>query len=334
MNALTTSAANTGLFTDLYELTMAAGYWKAGLAEREAVFQLFFRQHPFGGGYTIAGGLADAIKHLQRLRFGDPEREYLASLKGGGDRPLFEGGFLDHLGQLRFTGDVAAVPEGTVVFPQEPLVRVQGPLLQAQIVETMLLQTINFQSLLATKAARICQAADGDPVIEFGLRRAQGGDGALAAARAAYIGGCAGTSNVLAARRLGIPVKGTHAHSFVMAFPSELEAFDAYVHAMPDNSILLVDTYDTLEGVCHAVTTGRRLRARGHELAGIRLDSGELGRLSIEARRMLDEAGFPEAVIVASNDLDEHQIARLKAQGARIAQEMPGPGMHVRLSAV
>jgi nicotinate phosphoribosyltransferase len=249
------------------------------------------------------------------------------------------------LRELELSCDVAAVPEGTVVFPHEPLVRVTGPLLQAQLVETMLLNVLGFQSLVATKAARICHAARPDPVLEFGLRRAQGINGALAASRAAYVGGCTATSNVLAGKLYGIPVRGTHAHSWVMAFADELESFNAYASAMPNNCVLLVDTYDTRTGVLHAIEVGRRLRQRGHELAGIRLDSGDLAALSIDARRRLDEAGLVDTAIVASNDLDEHAIAELKQRGARInvwgvgtrlvtAHDQPALGVVYKLTAV
>lgn len=306
------------LLTDLYQLTMAYGYWKAGTHGREAVFHLFFRKAPFGSGYTIAAGLSDAIAWLREFRFAEDDLAYLSGLEGNDGRPLFEVGFIDYLRELEFTCDVDAIPEGTVVFPHEPLLRIRGPILQGQLAETALLNMINFQTLIATKAARICGAAQGEPVLEFGLRRAQGIDGALAASRAAYIGGCAATSNVLAGRLMGIPVKGTHAHSWVMSFDDEPEAFRAYAEAMPNNCVFLVDTYDTLEGVRHAIKEGRRLRERGHEMAGIRLDSGDLAYLSIKARQMLDEAGFPDAVIVASNDLDENIIASLKQQGAKI----------------
>ena len=306
------------LLTDLYQLTMAYGYWKAGAADREAVFHLTFRRPPFGGGYAIAAGIEPAIDYLERFRFDDADLAYLATLRDGAGRPLFEPGFLDHLGAARFTCRVDAVPEGSVVFAHEPLVRVQGPVLLAQLVETPLLNLINFQTLIATKAARVCQAAKGRPVLEFGLRRAQGPDGGLAASRAAYLGGCAATSNVLAGRLLGVPVRGTHAHSWVMFHDGEREAFEAYARAMPGNCTFLVDTYDTLDGVRNAIAVGRDLRARGHELAGIRLDSGDLAHLSIEARRLLDDAGFPAARIVASNDLDEHLITSLEEQGARI----------------
>jgi nicotinate phosphoribosyltransferase len=319
MNA--TSVQPTGasaLLTDLYQLTMAHGYWKAGKPDQHAVFHLFFRKNPFQGGFTLTAGLADAVSYLRGYRFEESDLTYLAVLKGHDGKPLFEAAFLEYLRQLRFTCDVDAMPEGTVAFPHQPLLRIQGPILQAQLVETALLNIINFQSLIATKAARVCLAAQGDPVVEFGLRRAQGVDGAITASRAAYIGGCTGTSNVLAGKLFGIPVKGTHAHSWVLSFDSELEAFDAYAEAMPNNCVFLVDTFNTLEGVRRAVEVGKRLRERGHELAGIRLDSGDLAYLSIEARKILDAGGFPRAMIVASNDLDEHLIASLKQQGAKI----------------
>lgn len=306
------------LLTDFYEVTMAYGYWKAGRTDLEAVFTYSFRQHPFHGGYTVSCGLENAVDFLRNFRYDDADLAYLAGLRGQNDRPLFEEAFLEYLRELRFTCDVDAVPEGTVVFPHEPLLRVSGPIVQAQILETPLLTILNFQTLIATKAARVCSAARGEPVIEFGLRRAQGIDGGLSATRAAYVGGCASTSNMLAGRLLGIPVRGTHAHSWVMSFESELESFQAYARAMPSNCVFLVDTYDTLEGVRRAVQVGHWLRANGHELAGVRLDSGDLAYFSIEARRILDEAGFPKAAIVASNELDEHIIDSLKEQGAMV----------------
>lgn len=306
------------LLTDLYQLTMAAAYWKCGRAEREAVFHLFFRKLPFGGGYAIAAGLGDVITWLQNFRFEAGDLTYLATLTAQDGTPLFEPAFLDYLGTLRMTCDVDAIREGTIVFPHEPLVRIKGPIVQGQLFETALLNVINFQTLIATKAARVCHATKGEPVMEFGLRRAQGPEGAIMASRAAYIGGCASTSNVLAGRRLGIPVRGTHAHSWVMSFDTELEAFRHYAQAMPHNCTFLVDTYDTLDGVRHAIAAGRELRESGHSLAGIRLDSGDLAWLSIEARRLLDEAGFESAAIVASNDLDEQLIESLKQQGAAI----------------
>ncbi len=312
------SATASALLTDLYQVTMAYGYWKTGKAEQEAVFHLFFRKNAFEGGFTLASGLEDCIRYLTHFRFEDSDLAHLASLKGNDDKPLFEPAFLEYLQGLRLNLDVFAVPEGTVVFPQEPLLRVQGSILQAQLVETALLNFINFQSLIATKAARICLAAGSDPVIEFGLRRAQGIDGAFTASRAAYVGGCAGTSNVLASKLMGIPLKGTHAHSWVMAFEEETDAFAAYAEAMPNNCIFLVDTYETLEGVRRAIEAGKRLREKGHRMVGVRLDSGDFAYLSIEARKLLDAGGFPEAVILASNDLDEYLITSLKQQGARI----------------
>lgn len=306
------------LLTDLYQLTMAYGYWKAGEQDTEAVFHLFFRKQPFAGGFTVACGLHTAAELLRRFRFEESDLAYLATLEGNDGEPLFERAFLEYLGRMRLTVDIDAVPEGTIVFPHEPLVRVKGPLIQCQLLETALLNIINFQTLIATKAARVVLAAQGEPVLEFGLRRAQGIDGGVSAARAAYVGGAAATSNVLAGKLYGIPVKGTHAHSWIMCFDSELEAFEAYAHAMPNNCVFLVDTYDTIEGVRRAIKVGQALRARGHELVGVRLDSGDLAYLSVEARRLLDEAGFEDAQIVASNSLDEHIITSLKAQGAKI----------------
>ncbi|MCE5252125.1 nicotinate phosphoribosyltransferase [bacterium] len=307
------------LLTDLYELTMAYGYWKTGVETKEAVFSLFFRELPFGGGYCIACGLELLCSVFESFRFGDDDCAYLRTLRGSDGLRMFDDRFIEYLSALRLTCDVDAIPEGTVVFPHEPLVRVSGPLLQCQIVESIVLNIVNFQTLIATKAARICQAAQGESVLEFGLRRAQGFDGALAASRASYIGGCAGTSNVLAGKLFGIPVKGTHAHSWVMSFDDELESFHAYARAMPNNCIFLVDTYDTLDGVRNAVEAGKWLRSHGHSMAGIRLDSGDFVSLSREARKILDSAGFTDAVIVGSNELDEYRISELKKQGARIA---------------
>lgn len=310
------------LLTDLYQLTMGCGYWRAGIAERRACFHLFFRQAPFDGAYAVTAGLADALDYVEGIAFDAGAREYLGSLRGPDGVALFPPEFLRYLGDLRCTLDVDAMPEGTVAFAHEPLLRIEGPLLQVQLVETALLNMINFQTLIATKAARVCREARGpngpEPVLEFGLRRAQGVDGAISASRAAFVGGCSATSNVLAGRRFGIPVQGTHAHSWVMAFDTEPEAFARYADSFPGASVFLVDTYDTLEGVRHAIEAGRALRERGHEMVGVRLDSGDLAELSIAARRMLDEAGFPDAAVVASNDLDEHRIAELKKRGARI----------------
>jgi nicotinate phosphoribosyltransferase len=309
---------NLSLLTDLYQLTMAQGYWKSGKAEDEATFNLFFRKNPFKGGFTVACGLSYVIDFLNQFGFTQEDIEYLATLKGNDDEKLFEKGFLDYLADLKFDCDVDAIPEGTLVFPHEPLVRIQGSVIQCQLIETPLLNIVNFQTLIATKAMRISLAAGDEPVLEFGLRRAQGIDGSLTASRAAYIGGCAASSNVLAGRLFGIPVKGTHAHSWIMSFDSEAEAFEAYAQAMPNNCVFLVDTYDTIEGVKEAIRAAQRLRKKGHEMIGIRLDSGDLAYLSIEARKLLDAAGFEKASIVASNDLDEYLINSLHQQGAKV----------------
>jgi nicotinate phosphoribosyltransferase len=306
------------LLTDLYQLTMAYGYWKSGHGEREAVFHVTFRRPPFGGGYAIAAGTAPAVAFLERLRFSEADVDYLATLTDPAGARMFPADFLAYLRAMKFTCAVDVVPEGHLVFAHEPIVRVRGPIIQAQLVETALLTIINFQTLIATKAARVVMAARDAPVLEFGLRRAQGIDGGVAASRAAYIGGCAATSNLLAGRLLGIPVKGTHAHSYVMFHRDEVAAFRDYARAMPGNCTFLVDTYDTLAGVAHAIEVGRELRAAGHELLGVRLDSGDLAYLSIEARKLLDAAGFSRAQIFASNDLDETLIASLYEQGAQI----------------
>ncbi|GEO06866.1 nicotinate phosphoribosyltransferase [Adhaeribacter aerolatus] len=311
-------ATSLALFTDMYQLTMAQAYWKKGMAEQEAVFHLYFRKHPFNGGYTVCAGLADAIDYLKEFRFSPDDIAYLGSLKGSQQQPLFETEFLAYLQNLTFTCQVDAIPEGTVVFPNEPLLRIQGPILQCQLLETPLLTIINFQTLIATKAARLVDAAQGDRIIEFGMRRAQGPDGALSAARAAFIGGIGATSNLLAGRYFDIPVKGTHAHSWVMSFPEEQDAFAAYAEVFPHDSVFLVDTYNTLQGIKKAIMVAKQLREKGAELLGIRLDSGDLAYLSKEGRRMLDEAGLPEVSILASNDLDEYLIQSLKLQGARI----------------
>lgn len=307
------------LLTDLYQLTMAQGYWKIGADRKEAVFHLFFRRAPFRGAYALACGLTPAIEMLERFAFSSDDTAYLATLVGNDGKRLFDPGFLEMLTTLRLECNVHAVREGTVMFPHEPLLRVTGPLLQCQLLETALLNIVNFQTLIATKASRICRAAQGEPVLEFGLRRAHGVDGGISASRAAFIGGCAATSNVLAGKLFDIPVKGTHAHSWVMSFDDELEAFEAYARAMPNNCVFLVDTYDTRRGVERAVEVGRWLRSKGHEMVGIRLDSGDLTALSIDARRILDAGSFPDAAIVASNDLDEHSITELKESGATIA---------------
>ena len=310
--------SSLALLADFYELTMAYGYWKSGVGDTEAVFHLHFRENPFKGGFTVVCGLEQVIDHMERFRFDQSDVDYLGTLEVRDGKRMFDTGFLDYLKDLEFTCDLDAIPEGSIVFPHEPLVRVKGPLIQCQIIESAILNAINFQSLIATKAARVCSAARGDPVLEFGLRRAQGIDGALSASRAAYIGGCAATSNTLAGKVFGIPVSGTHAHSWVMAFDNELEAFKALAKAMPDNCVLLVDTYDSLAGVKNAIETGAWLRKNGGELYGIRIDSGDLAYLSRRARAMLDKAGFRKTRIFASNELDEHIITSLTEQDAKI----------------
>ncbi|HGY92630.1 MAG TPA: nicotinate phosphoribosyltransferase [Planctomycetes bacterium] len=306
------------LRTDLYELTMAEGYWSEGMSGRRAVFYLFFRRNPFDGGFAVAAGIEPALDFIENLRFDASSLEYLASLRGSDGRPLFRDGFLAHLAEFEPNVDVHAVPEGTVVFPQEPILRVEGPILACQILETLLLNAVNFATLIATKAARIVGAAGERPVIEFGLRRAQGPDGGLSASRAAYIGGAAATSNLEAGRRWGIPVRGTQAHSWIMAHGDERVAFQAWAHALPGAAVFLVDTYDSLTGVRHAIEAGRRLRKGGGDLAGIRLDSGDLAWLATQARKLLDESGFENTRIIASNDLDEETITSLVDQEAPI----------------
>lgn len=309
---------NNPLLTDLYQLTMAAAYHASGRAEQQAAFHLFFRHLPFKGGYVIAAGLGSAVEWLEGFHFENDDLEFLGTLRDSENAPLFISEFLAYLKNLRLSVTIDALPEGSLVFPHQPILRVTGSILQCQLLETALLNIINFQTLIATKTARVCQAAQGEPVLEMGLRRAQGPDGALAASRAAYIGGCAATSNVLAGKIYGIPLKGTHAHSWVMSFETELEAFEQYATALPGNCTFLVDTYDTLDGVRNAVKMGIKLCKSGHRLLGIRLDSGDLAWLSQQARIILDEAGFPETAIVGTNDLDEYLIESLKLQGAKI----------------
>jgi len=306
------------LLTDLYQITMARGYLEAGVGGRPACFDLYFRTLPFGGGYAVAAGLEQVLTFLENFRFKNDDLEYLASLTAGDGERLFPDTFLEYLRNLHLQVTVEAVPEGTVVFPFQPLAKVTGPILQCQLIETPLLNIINFQTLIATKAARVCQAARGRPVLEFGLRRAQGVDGSLSAARAAFIGGCTGTSNVLAGKLFGIPVRGTHSHSWVLCFESELESFRRFAQTFPSAAVLLVDTYRTEDGVAHAVQIGIELRKQGYTLAGIRLDSGDLLALSRRARTMLDEAGLNDTRILASGDLDEFEIDRLLSAGAPI----------------
>lgn len=309
--------SSLSLLTDFYQLTMAYAYWKAGLDQHEAVFHLFFRRPPFNGGFAIAAGLEAAVEYIQNYKVDKDDIEYLRSLS------LFSEDFFEYLTHLKLSCDIDAIPEGTVVFPYEPLLRVKGPLLQCQLLESPLLNLINFPTLIATKAARVCIAAEGDPVFEFGLRRAQGINGALTASRSSFIGGCDATSNTLAGKMYGIPVRGTHSHSWVMAFNSELEAFQTYANCLPQQGVFLVDTYNTLEGVKKAIQVG----LEGKPLHGVRLDSGDLAFLSIEARKLLDSAGFVDCKIIASNELDETIISDLKRQGAKI--DIWGVGTHL-----
>lgn len=315
---------NLTLLTDLYELTMMQGYFKNKEQNQTVIFDAFYRTNPMDGGYAISCGLEQVIDYIQNLHFSDEDIAYLAGLG------IFDKDFLDYLHDFRFTGDIYAIPEGTVMFPREPMIKVIAPIMQAQLVETAILNILNHQSLIATKASRVCYAAKGDGIMEFGLRRAQGPDAGTYGARAAVIGGCIGTSNVLCGQLFDVPVKGTHAHSWIMSFPDEYTAFKTYADMYPDACILLVDTYDTLKsGVPNAIRVFTEMRQAGIPLTfyGIRLDSGDLAYLSKKARKMLDDAGFPDAVISASNDLDEYLIDSLKTQGAAITSW--GVGTHL-----
>ena len=303
------------LVTDFYELTMMQGYYNYGSFNKTVVFDVFYRVNPSGNGFAIAAGLEQVIGYIKNLHFSESDIAYLRSLN------TFTEEFLEYLKSFKFTGDIYAIPEGTVVFPTEPLLRVKAPIIEAQIIEAAVLNIINHQSLIATKASRVVWAANGDAVMEFGLRRAQGPDAGIYGARAAIIGGCAGTSNVLTGKMFHVPVLGTHAHSWVMSFSSEIEAFRCYAKTFPNACTFLVDTYDTLHsGVPNAITVFNEMKANGIRLKnyGIRLDSGDLAYLSKEARKMLDAAGFPDAQITASSDLDEYLIMSLKLQGAKI----------------
>ncbi|RQD67622.1 MAG: nicotinate phosphoribosyltransferase [Tindallia sp. MSAO_Bac2] len=303
---------NLSMMTDFYQLSMMQGYLDSGLNDDQVVFDLFFRKNPCNSGFTIIAGVDSVIDYLENLHFSEEDLHYLREVG-------FRKEFLDKLKQFRFSGDIDGVPEGTVMFPHEPVMRVKANCFEAQLIESSILNLINYQSLIATKAARICEAAQGDAVFEFGLRRAQGPDAAVLGSRAAYVGGCVATSNVMAGRKFDIPVVGTHAHSWVQKFDSELESFRAYAKTYPDKCLLLVDTYNTLKsGVPNAITVFNELRAKGYEPKGIRIDSGDLAYLTKMARKMLDDAGYPNATIVASSDLDEDKIHSLKMQGARI----------------
>ena len=306
---------NLTLLTDLYELTMMQGYFREKDANETVVFDAFYRNNPVQAGYSICAGLEQIIEYIENLHF---EQEDIGYLRSTG---LFEEDFLTYLAEFKFSGDIYAIPEGTVIFPREPLIKIIAPIMEAQLIETALLNIINHQSLIATKASRVVYAAQGDGVMEFGLRRAQGPDAGIYGARASMIAGCVGTSNVLAGKMFDVPVSGTHAHSWIMSFPDELTAFRTYAKMYPDACILLVDTYDTLDsGVPHAIQVFKEMREAGIQSKkyGIRLDSGDLAYLSKKAKKMLDEAGFPDAIISASNDLDETLITSLKLQGAAI----------------
>ena len=303
---------NLTLLTDLYQLTMMNGYFNYDKKDEVAVFDVFFRQHDMIT-YSLACGLEQVVDYILNLNFGKEEIEYLSSLN------IFSQEFLDYLKDFHFSGDIYAVPEGTVVFPGEPIMTVKAPIIEAQLVETAILNMMNFQTLIATKSAKINYAAKGDSVMEFGLRRAQAPDAGIYGARAAVIGGCSSTSNVLAGKMFNIPVAGTHAHSWVMNFEDEYTAFMEYAKIYPDNALLLVDTFDTLkQGVPNAIKVFDQLKEKGHKPKGIRLDSGDLAYLSKKARKMLDDAGHKETIICASGDLDEYSINSLKSQGARI----------------
>lgn len=306
---------NLTLLTDLYELTMMQGYFKNKAQNETVIFDMFYRINPSESGYAICAGLEQMINYIKELKFEPQDIDYLRTLN------IFEESFLEYLSEFHFSGDIYAIPEGTVIFPREPIVKVIAPIMEAQLVETAILNIMNHQSLIATKTSRVCYAARGDGIMEFGLRRAQGPDAGTYGARAAMIGGCVGTSNVLCGQLFDVPVKGTHAHSWIMSFPDEYTAFKKYADLYPQASILLVDTYDSLKsGVPNAIRVFTEMREAGIPLSfyGIRLDSGDLAYLSKKARKMLDAAGFPDAIISASNDLDEYLIDSLKVQGAAI----------------
>ena len=308
---------NYSMLTDLYQLTMAQGYFNNAMLDTIACFHMYFRKNPFNGGYSICCGIDQLAQLVENYSFEQKDIEYLSSLKAGDGSPLFNEAFLTWLSDLKLSVSIDAVPEGTVVFPHEPLVRVIGPILECQLLETALLNCINFQTLIATKAARICRVAKA-PVAEFGLRRAQGPAGGVWASRAAYVGGCASTSNIMAGQQFGIPVSGTHAHSWIMSFPDELSAFRAYAQSFPSSCVLLVDTYDVVQGIKNAITVGLEMRDRGEKLLGIRIDSGDLVWLSKMARSMLDEAGLSDCGIVLSNDLDEYIIDSIQNEGVEV----------------
>jgi len=313
-----TKPTDVCLNTDLYELTMAQGFWESGLFGSEACFNAFFRENPFGGGYAVACGTGQIAELVENFVFTDEDIDYLSFLTAPGGGPMFKPAFLEFLRGHKLDLTIDAAPEGEVVFPREPMVRVMGPIIDCQLIETALLNLVNFQTLVATKTARVVKSAEGHPVSDFGLRRAQGPDGGLAVARASYIAGASSTSNVLAGKIYGIPVFGTHAHSWVMAFPTELDAFRAFAKSSPKNCCLLLDTYDVRQGIKNAIICAKEMEEAGERLAAVRIDSGDLAKLSKEARAAFDEAGLPYVKISVSNDLDEYTIQSLFAQGAPI----------------
>ena len=319
------------LYTDFYELTMAYGYWKYGKHNQQAVFTLYFRENPFQGGYVIAAGQQTVSEYLQSYSFGQKALSFLSEQRTrSGERPLFSEEFLRYLEDMRLNCEVRAVQEGRLVFPQAPMLRISGPILQCQLLEGPLLNILGFQSLIATKATRVCLAAKGDSVMEFGLRRAHGLQAANWASRAAYIGGVESTSNLSAGLQYGIPLSGTHAHSWVMSFSSEEEAFTRYAELMPEDCVLLVDTYDTLQGIRRAVEVGKAMATIGKKLQALRIDSGDLAYLSQQARQQLDNAELQNVKIIASGDIDEYIIETLKQQKANIAAW--GVGTHLSTS--
>ena len=307
------------LLTDLYQITMSYGYWKKGIHDKEASFNVFFRKNPFNSGYAVCCGLEYIIDYLNSYKFSNSDIDYLSSLKSDSGTKLFEKKFLDFLREFKFTCDVDAIEEGRIIFPNEPILRVSGPIYQCQLIESALINIFNFQTLISTKASRMFYASNGEPILEFGLRRAQGIDGSLSASRASYIGGCSKTSNVLAGKIFNIPVSGTHSHSWVLAFDSEISAFQNYAQVMPDNCVLLVDTYETMKGVKNAIIVAKELEKRNKKLFGIRIDSGDLAYLSKKARKLLDKENLEYVKIIASNDLDEFILESLKHQKAKIS---------------
>ena len=307
------------LLTDLYQLTMSYGYWKKNIHLRESNFSVFFRKNPFNSGYAVCSGLEFIIDYLNNLKFTESDIKYLKSLKSQNGSQLFENEFLRFLKKFKFSCDVDAIEEGRIIFSNEPIINVKGPIYQCQLVESAIINIFNFNTLIATKASRMKYSAKSDNILEFGLRRAQGIDGSLSASRASYIGGCSHTSNVLAGKIFNIPVSGTHSHSWVLAFDNELESFRNYADIMPDNCVLLVDTFNTMEGINNAIIVAKELEELGKKLLGIRIDSGDLAYLSEKARKKLDSEGLHYVSIVASNDLDEFLVESLKNQKSKIS---------------